>query len=437
LCVLLASASAALAQIVPPAPGVKIPEDVLKSENEKGPNAFNFKHAWIHKAEVARQIRERFIDERGFYQRDMIPASERPRFAVTGTFAVPVFAVKYSDTGADPYATSILATRLFNGPFAPRTLTQFYNEISYGDLNLTGTVYGWTTLPSTNAFYTGAGTCNGLCGSSQVKTLITQTCAANDAAVNLGQYDNDGPDGVPNSGDDDGFVDFAAFVHPEQGAECGVNGNIWSHRFSLSGWGVAPYTTNDARFGGGFIRVDDYVIQPAFNCGGATVIDIGVFCHEFGHAFGLPDLYDTNGGSEGVGHWCLMGSGNWNQPTNPAHMSAWSKDQLGWTDVTVVDNPPANYNIANVENNRDIYRLDVMHERWRRTSDCPIAGTRSMKCGLLTAEATARNWASGAGYGNGWDETVARDFNYSGSGTVTLQYQYSYSLEPSYDYVYG
>ena len=433
----LCCAAAANAQIVPPAPGVEIPKEVLESVEAQGKDGFQFQNAWIKKAEAARQVREQYILDRGFYQRDMIPQAERPKFAVSGNFSVPVFAVKYSDTGADPFPIANLQTRLYTGPHAPRTLTEFYDEISYGDLNLTGTVYGWTALPSTNAFYTGAGTCNGLCGSSQVKTLITQTCAANDGAVNFGLYDNDGPDGLPNSGDDDGFVDFVAFVHPEQGAECGVNGNIWSHRFSLAGWGVLPYTTNDARTGGGFIRVNDYVIQPAYNCGGATIIDIGVFCHEYGHAFGLPDLYDTNGGSQGVGHWCLMGSGNWNTPTNPAHMSAWSKNELGWVDVTVVDNPAANYNVFNVENNRDVYRLDVMHERWRRTNDCPIAGTFSMKCGLTAAEAAQRNWASGAGYGNGFDETVFRDFYYNGAGNVTLTYQYSYNLEPTYDFVYG
>lgn len=433
----LVIASTSYSQIVPPAPGVEIPDEVKQSVAEKGPGAFNFERAWIHKAEVARALRERFIEQHGFYQRDMMPASERPDYAITGTFAVPVFAVKYSDTGADPYPISTLQTRLFTGPHAPRTLTQFYDEISYGDLTLTGTVYGWTLLPSNNAFYTGLGACNGLCPTANMDNLIISTIGANDGAIDFSAYDNDGPDGIPDSGDDDGFVDFAAFVHPEQGAECGVNGNIWSHRFSLSGWGVAPYTTNDPRTGGGFIRVDDYVVQPAYNCGGATVIDIGVYCHEFGHAFGLPDLYDTNGGSEGVGHWCLMSSGNWNTPTNPAHMSAWTKDQLGWADITVVDNPPANYNIPNVENNRDVYRLDVMHERWRRTTDCPISGARSMKCGLLAAEATARNWASGAGYGNGWDETLSRDFEYNGSGTVTLQYQFSYNLEPTYDFVYG
>ena len=435
---LAVSATSPSAQIVPPAPGVEIPPEVIQSVHERGSRAFQFQNAWIEKTKQIREARERFVESRGFYQRDLVPAVDRRRLTVSGNFAVPVFCAKYSDTGADPFPVSTLQTRLFDGPFVPRTLSEFYSEISYGDLNMTGTVYGWTALPNNNAFYTGNGTCNGLCGTSNVDDFILTTLGANDGAVDFGQYDNDGPDGLPNSGDDDGFVDFVAFVHPEQGAECGVNGNIWSHRYNLTNLAGAPYTTNDPRTGGGTnIRVNDYVIQPAWNCGGLTVIDIGVFCHEFGHAFGLPDLYDTNGGSQGIGHWCLMAAGNWNQPPNPAHMSAWSKDQLGWADIVAVDGKTADYDLYNVENNRTVYRLDVVHERWRRMSDCKIAGSYSMRCGLLAAEAAARNWPGGSGYGNGWDETVSRDFTYDGVGAVSLSYKFSYNLEPTYDFAYG
>jgi len=46
---------------------------------------------------------------------------------------------------------------------------------------------------------------------------------------------------------------FVAIVHPEIGAECG-NNNLWSHRWSVDGWpefNDSPWTTNDARAGGG------------------------------------------------------------------------------------------------------------------------------------------------------------------------------------------
>jgi M6 family metalloprotease-like protein len=439
-------ASAALApsvraQGVSPAPGVDMPQEVR--ENMEGKGKFEFQHAWLEKTRQIRENRQRYIDERGFYKREFIQPSARPQYSVTGTFNIPIFCVKFSATGADPFPIANLQTKLFNGPFAPETMTQFYTEISYGDLTVNGTVYGWGTLPNTQAFYAGTGTCNGLGTCGKVQLLITTTLAANDAAVNFAQYDNDGPDGLPNSGDDDGFVDFVSFVHATAGAECGVNGRIWSHRFSLTGWqqngaGTGPYTTNDAKFGGGFIKVDDYTIQPIKNCDNTTLIDVGVFCHEFGHAFGLPDLYDTDGGAEGVGWWDLMSSGNWNVPTSPGHMGAWSKSQLGWSNVVVVPAVATPYNVANSEQNRTVYRLDVTHEKWRRTTDSAIVGSYSMHCGLTSAEALARAWTNttGSGYGNNWDTSTSRDFNYNGVGSVSLQFQYSFALEPSYDYGY-
>ena len=426
------------AQGVAPAPGVVMPPEVQQSMEGKG--KFEFKRAWIEKTNKIREAREQYINDRGFYKRELMPASSRSQFEVTGTFHIPIFCVKFSATGADPFPISSLQTKLFVTQ-SPETMTQFYNEISYGDLQVTGTVYGWTTLPQTQAYYAGPTSCNGLCASAHIPQLIWSTLQANDAAIDFGQYDNDGPDGIPNSGDDDGYVDFVSFVHPTAGAECGTNGRIWSHRFAISGWGVpgfGEYTTNDPRTGGGFIKIDDYTIQPIKNCDNTTLIDIGVFCHEFGHAFGLPDLYDTNGGAEGVGWWDLMGAGNWNQPNSPGHMGAWSKNFLGWSNVVVAPAVATPYSIANVEQNRQIYRMDVMHEVFRRTTDSKITGNYSLHCGLTSAEAAGRFWlnTTGSGYGNNWDVKASRNFNYSGSGTVTLQYQYTFALEPSYDYGY-
>jgi hypothetical protein len=64
------------------------------------------------------------------------------------------------------------------------------------------------------------------------------------------------------------------------------------------------------------------------------MVNIGLFCHEFGHILGLPDLYDideSNGASEGIGVWGLMGGGSWlNQEKTPANMCAWSRINCGW-----------------------------------------------------------------------------------------------------------
>ena len=64
---------------------------------------------------------------------------------------------------------------------------------------------------------------------------------------------------------------------------------------------------------------------------------IGTVAHETGHAFGLPDLYDTDLNSsartQGIGEWGLMGSGNYARPYSPARFEAWSLFELGWVDV--------------------------------------------------------------------------------------------------------
>ncbi len=78
---------------------------------------------------------------------------------------------------------------------------------------------------------------------------------------------------------------------------------------------------------------------PYFICpeGGERMANISVFCHEFGHMLGLPDLYaqPERPGMEGVGIWSAMA----NQAGNgkPQHFDAWSKEKLGWVKPTVID----------------------------------------------------------------------------------------------------
>jgi M6 family metalloprotease-like protein len=78
---------------------------------------------------------------------------------------------------------------------------------------------------------------------------------------------------------------------------------------------------------------------PYFICpeGGDRMANISVFCHEFGHMLGLPDLYarPENPGSEGLSVWCAMS----NQAGNgrPQHFCAWSKEKLDWIQPVVID----------------------------------------------------------------------------------------------------
>ncbi|HEX9885859.1 MAG TPA: M6 family metalloprotease domain-containing protein, partial [Longimicrobiales bacterium] len=223
-------------------------------------------------------------------------------------------------------------------------IPEFYDEISGGRITLGGETHDWERSTLTEADV--AAGRSGLGGSKVGVFILEILKATDDGSVDWGRYDNDGPDGLPNSGDDDGFVDVLAVFQPSRGAECGGSGNanrIWSHKWVLrSAAGMTYATTTDAA-NGGKIRVDDYTIQPVVSCdfqGGQTQInEIGVLAHELGHGFGLPDLYCTASGCNhaGIGRWGLMGSGNWGcwggEPWRPCHMEAWSKAMLGWVDV--------------------------------------------------------------------------------------------------------
>jgi M6 family metalloprotease-like protein len=435
---LLVSATPSSA-VTPPRDGGRLPEAFLRAPDKHGA-AFMPRRAWAEKARGLREARRDFVLHNG--PQALTPATART-LAVTGTMRVPVLPGYFLNTSA-PVTRLTLENQLFDSN-PTGTVGAYYSEVSYGQFTVDGDVAGWVELAHDNTYYAGLSSQGGDPNDARVGDLVKELLDANDATMDYGQYDNDGPDGVPNSGDDDGFVDLLCVLHSRRGGECGIVTNIISHTWSYSYWPISggfPYATNDPAAGGGFIQVDDYTIAPALSCNTPTseVIEIGVFCHEFGHGLGLPDLYDRDevfGGNNGIGHWGIMSSGNWNTPDRPAHPEAWTRVELGWVVPTDIGWQPTPVAIPNAEQNAAVFRLPFTNERFRRSLDCAISGNYSLYCGLSEAEGDARNYASpgpGGGYGPNSYETIERDFHYSGMNAVTLQYSFRYDLEANYDY---
>lgn len=292
---------------------------------------------------------------------------------VQGTYEIPVLLGLFSDSPASviPFPRDTIQTKYFGD--ASGTITDYYDEVSGGKVTLLGEVQDWARSSITQAQATAGKPASGLSSGSVgpfIVDLLNQL-PARDWSV----FDNDGPDGIANSGDDDGFVDVLAVLHPTSGAECGgadKDNRIWSHRWSLHSArrapDNAPYTTTTPAAAGGFIRIDDYVIQPIYNCGGNALNEIGVFTHELGHAFGLPDLYDTfdgDGKTNGAGNWDLMATGSWGcngtSASQPCHMGAWSKAVLGWVDVVEVPDgvDMRGLTLPPVETARQVYKVNA------------------------------------------------------------------------------
>lgn len=260
-----------------------------------------------------------------------------------GEMRMVVVMTLFSDSPEPPFSTTITHQQLF-GQNPLGSLTDFYREISGGRVTLTGNVLPWVRTGITRAATVGSEL--GIGNDARVGEYIVDALQRVDATVNFAQYDNNGPDGVPNSGDDDGYVDVAVFQYSDIAASCGMpNGGPWPHRSTVRGWTGQPYRTDDLRPNGQPVLVDDYIMQSVLDCDGQPQ-SIGTIAHETGHAFGLPDFYDPSAGilpSQRrwvLGCWTLMAAGSWGcgngaasgKVLKPSHMGAYEKQRLGWID---------------------------------------------------------------------------------------------------------
>jgi len=211
------------------------------------------------------------------------------------------------------------------------SMTDYYLETSYGTLYILGDIFGWYMMPNTYASYVGSN--DGLGGGGRLLAGHAVD-AAEAAGVDFSPYANG-----------DFWVDGVIVIHAGAGAETGVYG-IWSHRSSMSqrtydGVGISAYTMNPEEYAGG-------------------ISSMGVYGHEYGHALGLPDLYDINDSSPGagLGRWSMMAGGSWNNGgRTPAHFDAWCKLQLGFVDVVWPDSNLKQVEFPMVEHNPVVYGL--------------------------------------------------------------------------------
>jgi M6 family metalloprotease-like protein len=280
-------------------------------------------------------------DQNPHINRDILSAASS---VAVETIQVPVIMVDFSDKlfsegpvyGTPAAFDSILfSDKNAGGKINPSgSMTDYFMENSYGKLYITGKVYGPYRMPKTYAWYVGED--NGLSNGGYLAYDAAQA-ANND--IDYMKY-----------GGDLQVIYGLIVLHPGVGGETGDNTAIWSHKSSVAG---------NAYFDS--VVIATYTVLPEEYNG--TLHPIGTFCHEHGHILGLPDLYDTqyHQGSEGLGGWSLMASGNYNGNNRyPAHLDAWSKIQLGFipnTSVIKVVSNLHNVEIPRVEDNPVVYKI--------------------------------------------------------------------------------
>ena len=263
----------------------------------------------------------------------VVRSAAADRAPLRGIVRVIVVLVQFSDRAMNAahdrqhfeqlfFSTSVLP----NG-----SVKEYFDEVTHGLIQIEGQVVGPYQLPRPLSEYT-----HGESGTGQVlpnaRTMARDAAVAADRDVDFAPYDNDG----------NGFVDAFIVIHAGPGAEqTGSTGDIWSHKWTLSG----------GEYNAAGTRIYGYLTVPE-DC------RIGVCCHELGHLiFGWPDLYDDDYSSKGLGNWCLMAGGSWNGGGDiPAHPSAWCKAQQRWVSINT-PTTNTNVNIADVKDGHTVYRL--------------------------------------------------------------------------------
>ena len=273
-----------------------------------------------------------------------------------------VILAQFPDVSSSKIGTQEYFNRMFNEKgFTENgclgSVSDYFYDQSYGQLNMQFDVVGPVTLPQPLAYY-GAPEEGESSGDSKVLDFAADACTAAKDLVDFSKYD----------WDDDGKVDNVYILFAGFSEARGADPNcLWPHQ----------WVVHDRELVIDEVRIWNYACSNELISGGdAPVLDgIGTACHEFSHTLGLADIYNTQGGKDFVGKWDVMSIGSyigkkWGDGTHPMAYSAFERWQLGWlepkalnevttiTEMKALEEEPEAYVLYNEGNTNEYYLLE-------------------------------------------------------------------------------
>lgn len=226
------------------------------------------------------------------------------------------------DFGDKPSSISLgtIGYRFFG--LTGNTFRNYYSEISSGKYIPEGIILGWYRMPQLYSYYRddpstsesdygmGKYPHNSQRMYEDVLDIINNDQNVTHDTLNSIDTDNDG------------YINRVVIVHAGGEAAYNAQKEIWAHT-----WEINPKTIKGKTF-------QIYAISSEYLSHLSDTQRSGIDVHEYGHVLGLPDLYDYNNRTNGVGSWSTMGFGSWgNNAITPVHFDCWCKKQLGWIDL--------------------------------------------------------------------------------------------------------
>ena len=200
------------------------------------------------------------------------------------------------------------------------------------------------------------------------QALVSDACKAADKDVDFSQYDADG----------DGMVDLVYIIYAGYPASMSGNPNdIWPK----SGPGDGSFGTYDGK------KVCRFGVHAELNFGrelnqknGFLLSGIGLFCHEFSHTLGLPDLYPTVDASkvdnQNPEMWDLMDGGEYtyNGGYCPTPYSPWEMDAMGWATPIELSNEKQTVTLKSYGKERIAYKIKGENNEYLLLQNIQIGG---------------------------------------------------------------
>lgn len=285
---------------------------VAHDKGERKPN----ENVLLSKLQKGLIYSEKQIEEKLLAYKSIVKNSVKS-FPSTGTQNNLVFMIQFSDLAFSNTLSDVdnLMNKVNYGDIG--SFRDYYYQNSYEKLTVNTTVDGIYTAPKTHNYY---GQNDGNGHDMYTDELFSGLISAADSRIDFSQYDND----------KDGFVDCVYLIYAGTGeASSGNPNDIWPHNNP----GITPITVDG-------VTINAYTCSNELS--GSSLVGIGTICHEFGHALGLPDFYDTDyagsgGQAEGTGSWDVMGNGSYNgNEASPATHNPLSKYLLSWQSLPTV-----------------------------------------------------------------------------------------------------
>ena len=218
----------------------------------------------------------------------------------------------------------------------------YFKDCSYGQFTPEFDVVGPIKLPKEQTYYGE--------GDDNIEALMEDACSAIDSIVDFADYD----------ANNDGMVDLVYIIFA--GHSANYRGNKVSIRWPKSG-SVSISNTYDGK------RICRYGVSNELN--GSEKISknkkkingIGLFCHEFSHTLGLPDIYAYKTPAEdqddqGMEFWDLMDGGTEVRGGRvPASYLAWEREVMGWMKIDELKNDSSIENLKSIDNGGKAYKI--------------------------------------------------------------------------------